>query len=132
MRSQITPNLFPAALLLALGASSATADQGHFWNWTQGTVREVDAAQRILTLEESAANQPARISWNRKTRWFSHAADPDRTGRPGSGSLVQGQPVRVLYKKEGNHLLAVRILVEPQHPGSEFKAGSGPKPPAEH
>lgn len=132
MRLQTNPNLFPVALLLALGASSATAGQGHFWNWTQGIVREVDAAHQSLTLEEPAANQAAHISWNRKTRWLADAANPTRTGRPGPGSLVQGQPVRVLYKRDGHQLLAIRILVDLQHPGSEFKPGSGPTQSAEN
>ena len=127
MRSQIIPNVLPAVLLFAVTASDAAAGPGHFWTWIHGTVEEIDASHKILTLEELPRKERTCVSWDKRARWYDIGAKSTRECRVDPAALSKGQPVRVLCKKDGNRLLAVRIVAHPQNKGPEIATPSGPK-----
>ncbi len=101
-------------LLLALGASSAQAAPRPLPEWFAGQFEFVYAkvGGSELVLRDPAASAELHFRWDKHTAVFFHPGQkkPARFDAKAAERLQPGAPLRVLYVKHGNSLLARRVV----------------------
>ena len=98
-------------MLAVVGASPAQAAPHHFTQWFAGQFESAYAASSELVLRGSAAPVEQHFKWDRHTVVLHPGQKkPTRFDAKAAGALKTGAPLRVLYVKQGNTLLARRVV----------------------
>ena len=99
-------------LLLALGASPAQAAPRPVPEWFGGQFVYAKVGGSELVLRDPAASVELHFRWDKHTAVFFYPGQkkPARFDARAAEQLKVGAPLRVLYVKHGNSLLARRVV----------------------
>lgn len=101
-------------ILLAIGSSRMMAQAGpHHWLvWRQGTIRHVDAQQKIFEIEERIGANRCAIRWDKCTKEWDGKREHVANGKPVVAETPRtGRRAQIQIKESRDGLLAKRIVV---------------------
>jgi len=80
----------------------------------QGTIQNIDPQQSTLTVRDARNGSTHSYVWNQDTKFLQHPKGSTmftRSKAIGAADLKSGEQVDVLYKQEGGHTLARKVVV---------------------
>jgi hypothetical protein len=80
----------------------------------RGAIATVNTENRVLTITEAKSHQPKMFSWNHDTRFLERDHLWSKSKPIVADQLRSGEPVKVRYQKQNDHLVAKSIVIS--HP----------------
>ena len=119
MKTRVLTSLAAALSMAAIGATMPrlanadmveTSKQVTTSTTYSGTVSEIQPSSSTIVIKSESSPQPMRYMFNEKTTFL------DASGNVVQQESIRNQPVTVYYQKDGDELIASKVIVTKQAP----------------
>jgi len=119
MKTRVLTSLAAALSMAAIGATMPrlanadmveTSKQVTTTTTYSGTVSEIQPSSSTIVIKSESSPQPMRYTFNEKTTFV------DASGNVVQQETIRNQPVTVFYQKDGDQLIASKVVVTKQAP----------------
>jgi hypothetical protein len=119
MKTRVLTSLAAALSMAAIGATMPrlanadmveTSKQVTTSTTYSGTVSEIQPSSSTIVIKSESSPQPMRYMFNEKTTFI------DASGNVVQQESIRNQPVTVYYQKDGDELIASKVVVTKQAP----------------